>query len=184
MQVYCDMENDGGGWTVFQRRMDGSQDFLLGWQQCAAGFGNLTGEFWLGNRNLNFLTGLRPHELKITLMDWEGQTRYAHYDAFSVGAEADKFPLTLGDYSGDAGDSMAHNNGRRFSTVDQDNDHHSGDCASALIGAWWHGYCTRANLNGLYLRGSYSGNWRGVFWKHWRGRRYSLRHTEMKMRRL
>ncbi|ELU18329.1 hypothetical protein CAPTEDRAFT_112123 [Capitella teleta] len=83
MKVYCDMENDGGGWTVIQRRMDGSQDFLLGWEQYAAGFGNLTGEFWLGNRNLNFLTGLRSHELKITLMDWEGQTRYAHYDAFN-----------------------------------------------------------------------------------------------------
>jgi hypothetical protein len=60
---------------------------------------------YTGNRNLNFLTGLRPHELKITLMDWEGQTRYAHYDAFSVGAEADKFPLTLGDYSGNAGEN-------------------------------------------------------------------------------
>ncbi|ELU16954.1 hypothetical protein CAPTEDRAFT_208028, partial [Capitella teleta] len=37
MKVYCDMENDGGGWT----------DFLLGWQQYAAGFGNLRKEFWL-----------------------------------------------------------------------------------------------------------------------------------------
>ncbi|ELU16204.1 hypothetical protein CAPTEDRAFT_193954, partial [Capitella teleta] len=136
------------------------------------------------NRNLNFLTGLRSHELKITLMDWEGQTRYAHYDAFSVGAEADKFPLTLGDYSGNAGDGMAHNNGMRFSTVDQDNDRSSGDCASARKGAWWHVDCTYANLNGLYLRGSYSGDWRGVFWYHWRGWRYSLKHTEMKMRRL
>ncbi|ELU09665.1 hypothetical protein CAPTEDRAFT_135204, partial [Capitella teleta] len=106
--------------------------------------------------------------------------------AFSVGAEADKFPLTLGDYSGDAGDDdMAHNNGMRFSTVDQDNDHHSSfHCASKRKGAWWHGACTRANLNGLYLRGSYSGDRRGVFWKHWRGYRYSLKHTEMKMRRL
>ncbi|ELU00096.1 hypothetical protein CAPTEDRAFT_188670 [Capitella teleta] len=119
MQVYCDMENDGGGWT----------DFLLGWQQYAAGFGNLKGKFWLG-------------------------------------------------------DGMASNNGRRFSTVDQDKDHSSGDCASHCKGAWWHGACTNANLNGLYLRGSYSGVYRGVFWVHWRGQGYSLKHTEMKMRRL
>jgi len=37
--VLCDMTTDGGGWTVFQERYNGAQDFYLGWTSYVNGFG-------------------------------------------------------------------------------------------------------------------------------------------------
>ena len=56
IQVLCDMTTDGDGWKTFQRRMDGSVDFFLNWASYKNGFGNLKGEFRLGNDNFHRLT--------------------------------------------------------------------------------------------------------------------------------
>ena len=88
---------------VFQRRQDGSTEFYRTWNDYKQGFGSLDGEHWLGNDRMHRLTSQRAYELRIDLADWEGNTRYAVYDSFSVADESDYYRLSIGPYSGTAG---------------------------------------------------------------------------------
>ncbi|CAH3041534.1 unnamed protein product [Pocillopora meandrina] len=45
--VFSDQKTAGGGWTVFQKRLDGPVYFLLSLEDYKRGFGNFNGEFWL-----------------------------------------------------------------------------------------------------------------------------------------
>jgi len=179
--VYCDMDTAGGGWTVFQRRKDGSVDFYKVWSAYAVGFGKLDGEFWLGNDIIASLTAGQQYKLRIDLGDWEGNYRYAEYSLFKIADASDRYRLVgLGTYSGDAGDSLTYHKGRQFSTYDQDNDIAPGyNCASACHGAWWYGFCQNSGLNGEYNN---TASQKGVVWKGWLDTTYSLRFSEMKIR--
>ena len=106
-KVYCDMETDGGGWTVFQRRQDGSQNFYLNWADYKKGFGDLRKEFYQGNDRIHRMTAATPHRLRIDMEDFEFNTRHALYSTFSIGNEATKYKLTVSGYSGNAGDSLS-----------------------------------------------------------------------------
>ena len=84
---------------------------------------------------------------------------------------------------GDAGDSLAKQNGMMFTTRDRDNDVRLfGNCALDYKGAWWYEDCLHSNLNAQYLRGHHSSNYDGVNWGFWRENHYSLKKTEMKIR--
>ena len=178
--VYCDMRTDGGGWTVFQRRQDGSVDFYRGWNDYKSGFGQLTAEFWLGNDNIHRLTASRPSSLRVELEDWNGVSAYAKYGKFNIVDEQAQYRLEVGSYSGTAGDSLALHNNMAFTTKDRDNDIEiSNNCAVVFTGAWWYNDCHQSNLNGKYL-GDKTDN-RGARWNAFRGS-LSLKSTEMKLR--
>ena len=178
------METDGGGWTVFQRRQDGSVDFYRSWIDYENGFGNLTGEFWLGLGKINRLTKEQSNTLRVDLGDFDGNTRYAQYTTFSVGDNTTEYTLTVGGYSGTAGDSLAwYHNGMKFSTRDNDNDNYSGNCAHIRHGAWWFNACIHSHLNGPYYHNPVVSLANGIIWRFWKGFKYSLKFTEMKTRR-
>lgn len=94
--------------------------------------------------------------------------RYADYNMFRIGSEADKYRLTYGFYfGGDAGDAFdgfdfgddpsdkfyTSHNGMQFSTYDSDNDKYERNCAEQEGSGWWMNRCHAAHLNGKYYRG-------------------------------
>eukprot|EP00118_Oscarella_pearsei_P017160 m.169311 g.169311 ORF g.169311 m.169311 type:complete len:269 (+) comp38983_c0_seq1:146-952(+) len=175
--VFCDMTTDGGGWTVFQRRQDGSVDFFRNWNDYKGGFGDLMGEFWLGLDKIHRLTAHQT--LRVDLADFENTKKFAQYEDFTVGNEGSQYVMNIGKYSGNAGDSLIYHSGMKFTTKDKDNDL---ECASTYKGAWWYNACHKSNLNGKYLKGQHSSYADGVNWYTWRGGKYSLKFTEMKIR--
>uniref|UniRef100_A0A4X1STZ0 Ficolin 1 n=1 Tax=Sus scrofa TaxID=9823 RepID=A0A4X1STZ0_PIG len=183
LTVLCDMDTDGGGWTVFQRRSDGSVDFYRDWAAYKRGFGSQLGEFWLGNDHIHALTAQGTSELRVDLVDFEGNHQFAKYRSFQVAGEAEKYKLVLGGFlEGNAGDSLSSHRDQFFSTKDQDNDNHSGNCAEQYHGAWWYNACHSSNLNGRYLRGLHTSYANGVNWRSGRGYNYSYQVSEMKVR--
>ena len=181
--VVCDMETDGGGWTVFQRRMDGYLNFYQDYKTYADGFGLLQHEFWLGNENIHQMTSRMNYELRVELEDFSGATAHAQYTSFHVKSACDGYELFVTGYSGNAGDSLiTRHNGMKFSTFDRDQDNSSGNCTEVRHGAWWYNNCGYSNLNGLYVIGG-KGSSKNLCWFYWRNTwSVSMKATEMKVR--
>ncbi|XP_035434481.2 angiopoietin-related protein 7 isoform X5 [Spodoptera frugiperda] len=184
--VLCDLTTAGGGWTVFQNRFDGSQDFYKGWNDYEYGFGNLAGEFWLGLEKLNYLTNQKLYELRIEMETQHDQDAYAGYSVFTVGPEHEGYRIsTLGTFYGTAGDSLSYHAGQKFSTYDVDNDEwKDGACATEHGGAWWYKECDKSNLNGKYSMTTEENRGQSMYWISFKGPNFPLSKTKMMIRPL
>ncbi|XP_071836854.1 fibrinogen-like protein A [Apostichopus japonicus] len=100
-EVYCDNSDSSGGWTVIQRRIDGSIDFSRDWDSYKSGFGFLSQEFWLGNERLSYLTNQKKYQLVIEMTSSHGSLIRVSYDNFRISDEFSNFKLfSLGIFSG------------------------------------------------------------------------------------
>ncbi|KAH8361615.1 hypothetical protein KR084_009830, partial [Drosophila pseudotakahashii] len=156
-----------GSWMVIQQRVDGSVSFDPKHNSYINGFGDLGTEFWLGLEKLHKLTTSRKYELYIELVDFDDARAFARYDHFVVGSSEGNYKLmSLGDYSGNAGDAL-----RSYINCEFKNE-------------WWYLCDDECYLNGIYKGSKVKmACWNGVWWGRWNmGSRYSLKSCKMLIR--
>jgi len=136
-----------GGWTVAQRRADGSVDFFRNWVDYMLGFGKVDKEFWLGSEKLHRLIKDRNMVIRFDLEDVNGNKAYEEYKSVSIDGEDDNYRVHVSSYSGTAGDSFSLENGMQFSTKNRDHDTYDKNCATEFHCAWWYKQCHYSNLN-------------------------------------
>ncbi|CAN7975858.1 unnamed protein product [Ixodes persulcatus] len=103
--VWCDMDTDGGGWTVIQRRFkneEGEDKFEKSQEDYEKGFYGGVSSYWIGklyqslwNDNLHALTSHPNNKqvLKIELTKRNNETIMANYGRFEVGSKKDGYML-------------------------------------------------------------------------------------------
>ncbi|KAH3777288.1 hypothetical protein DPMN_178728 [Dreissena polymorpha] len=158
------MVSDGGGWTVFQRRFNGSVDFYRNFTDYENGFGFVDGEYWLGLKYIHEIASQGGNQLRIDIVRSDGSTGYDVYDNSSIESGPNytihvgsrlRFSGIFEGYSLKQGNGYASSpDGHSFSTYDHDTDSDRGNCASDFHGGWWYNSCYIFNPNGLYQPGS------------------------------
>ena len=108
--AYCDMDHSNK-WLAIQRRIHGNVNFTRNWQEYKQGFGDPSGDYWLGNDAIHHLTK-NTCKLKFT-MTYEDDNYNAIYESFSVGDESTNYRLSVNSFKdgGTAGDSFQFHHG-------------------------------------------------------------------------
>ncbi|XP_062573046.1 angiopoietin-4-like, partial [Saccostrea cucullata] len=164
VHVICDMELDGGGWTnsleallisvivrqiLFQinvyihlsstviqhrNRENPHVNFNATWGEYKRGFGDVRGNYWIGNDVINKVTTAFQNDLYIRIKSTNNQSLDVKYNLFSMSSEASGYMLSLGTTDGyDAFRHFTNKIHHPFSTYDHDKEHRCG----ARCGSGW-----------------------------------------------
>jgi len=123
------------------------------WAEYKVGFGDPSGNYWLGNDLLSQLTANNRYKLRFDLQQRDtGNWYYAEYSTFRLLSEADNYTLQVDGFSGNVSyDTFgSYHNGQKFTTIDRDHDRTpSGNYAAAIGGGYWY-----RNYGGCLVNGA------------------------------
>ena len=161
LQVSCDQETDDGGWTMYQRRVDGAVNFTNSWQDYKHGFGNNsdnTTELWLGNENVyQILQSQRSTEweLRIEADGFGGGDYWLVASNFRMDHESLRYSISWQSVSASSAAIAEQWNYHLLLTFKtMDNDDEEPGCVNKYKGGWWYGRlpCKRLFLNGRHTK--------------------------------
>uniref|UniRef100_A0A914Y7N5 Fibrinogen C-terminal domain-containing protein n=1 Tax=Panagrolaimus superbus TaxID=310955 RepID=A0A914Y7N5_9BILA len=165
-KALCLMESDYS-WMVLQRRTSGHLLFNRSFDEYSNGFGSPSGDHWLGLEKVyQYVKKGFKLQLRIELHgDFCDECSKLGDDGYwwgdwdmAIGSKEQKYKLDIshilhGNLSDSTNDEFHRmNNGRSFTTFDEDNDEKKSiNCAVFRnYGPWWHSDCTLVALNGAY----------------------------------
>uniref|UniRef100_A0A0K0FDP2 Fibrinogen C-terminal domain-containing protein n=1 Tax=Strongyloides venezuelensis TaxID=75913 RepID=A0A0K0FDP2_STRVS len=192
----CDMKADSGPYMVVQRRISSDVVFWdKTFEDYKLGFGNPTTNYWFGlehlyqyqeylrknSENKDYVLLLRI-ELRTNPCGSESSscsqtnvpipTYFWHEYKMKLGGLDDYYRLNIESIRGNLSTQNDYfvyiNNGRKFTTVDVDNDDSSKtNCAQRYYsGGWWYHQCSHTNLNGIYPDPKNSTTKNGMKWRY------------------
>jgi len=103
------------------QKVDHTPSFDRTWDEFKAGFGDISGDYWLGNDQIHQLTKDDDYKLRVDIVATDsGRTQeypyWAEYSTFTVGDEKSHYQLRIKRYTaGNAGDILGAFNEMPFS---------------------------------------------------------------------
>ena len=191
LAVYCDIETDGGGWTVIQRRNAsmGWVDVVRNWADYENGFGDLDGEFWIGLKNIYELTSQQRMELRLSVWNTNTDKLYWNYPLFAVSGPDSRYALSTTMTSGSGNGYTPFGTSSRYSYSFTTYDRYAGsrNCGFIRQSGWWYynANCEYANLNGRHQPSGLCGTDRvgeRLVWRVASGGYNIYTNSEMKIR--